>query len=269
MSGVLAARDHTLDDGLGVRAIECDPIIGTVDVLDVTEVLADAPVIDEAVRTCAARYAAIDPALIVPVRRIRREGGALRISFAVAEGRRLCDLLADLEAGRQTITDAGVLQLAASVVRTVASLHQLLGLIAHGAITPSHVVIRHDGTAVLTDAVFGSGIEALHWTRAELWREFGIAMPAATSLHRFDQRADVTQLAAVVLAIALRRRIRRDEYPDALDDLVVRATPLDGAVHMSALRMWLRQALRLHPRSVLGTGVDALQMFAQVMAAAR
>jgi hypothetical protein len=139
----------------------------------------------------------------------------------------------------------------------------------HGAITPAHVVIRQDGSAVLTDAVFGRGIEALHWTRAELWREFGIAMPAATALHRFDQRADVTQLAAVVLAIALRRPIRRGEYPDAVDDLVVRATPLDGPIHMSALRIWLRQALRLHPRSVLGTGVDASQMFAQVLAASR
>ena len=269
MIGVLAARYHTLDDGLGLRAIETAPTLGTVDVLDLTQVLADAPIIDDAIRTRATRYAVIDPALVVPVRRIRRDGGTLRISFAVAEGQRLSALLADLESGRQTMTNTQLLELATSVIRAVASLHQLPGLVAHGAITPAHVVIRRDRTAVLTDAIFGSGIEALHWTRADLWKEFGIAMPAAARLHRFNQRADVTQLAAVVLAIALRRPIRRDEYLDAVDDLVVEGTPLDGAIHMSALRMWLRQALRLHPRSVLATAVDAWQMFSQVMAASR
>ena len=58
---------------------------------------------------------------------------------------------------------------------------------------------------MLTDAVFGPALEGLGRNREQLWREFGLALPASASLPRFDQRSDVTQVGAVVLAIAIRR----------------------------------------------------------------
>ena len=262
-------RQYTLDDGLGVRTVARHPAYGAVDVLEVTRVLTADAAVEQAIRARASRYALVDHSLLAAVRGIDRRGAALRIAADAPEGVRLSGLLADLEFGNETLSDATVLALAAVVIRAVALMHQQPGLVAHGAISPAHVVLTRTGTVVLTDGSFGGAFEALQWNRERLWREFGVALPMSASMHRFDQRTDVTQLAAVILAIVLRRQLRRDEYPRLAMDLVLQATPLDGgAPHASALRMWLQQALQLHPRAVLSSAVDAHHMFAHVIAAA-
>jgi hypothetical protein len=265
--GLSQDRHDTLGDGLGVRALQAEAAYGAVDVLNVAPELASDPAIEQAIRARAARYAVIDPALMASVRHITRNGDALRIVADAPEGVRLSELLADLEFGNETLTDATLLDLTALVVRAIATIHQLPGIIAHGAITPAHIVMTPAGSVVLTDCVFGSAFEVLQWNRERVWREFGVALPISASMHRFDQRADVTQLGAVALAIALRRVLSADEYPRAVANLVLEATPIDGPAHASALRMWLQQTLQLHPRSVLSSAVDAHQMFAQVIAA--
>jgi hypothetical protein len=65
-----------------------------------------------------------------------------------------------------------------------------------------------------------------------------------------------------VLAVALRRPLRDDEYPRGAADLVVAATSDLSAVGASALRMWLQQALQLHPRSMFASAVEAERAFA-------
>lgn len=261
-------RHYTLDDGLGVRSLARHKSFGALDVLEVTRVLTAEPAVEHAIRARASRYAVVDPSLLAPVRGVDRRGVALRIAADAPQGVRLSRLLADLEFGNETLPDASVLELAATVIRAVALVHQLPGIVAHGAITPAHVVVTREGAVILTDSSFGGAFEALQWNREQLWRRFGVALPMSASMHRFDQRTDVTQLAAVVLAIVLRRQLRREEYPGSALDLVLQATPADGAPQTSALRMWLQQALQLHPRAVLASAVDAHQMFAQVMAAA-
>jgi hypothetical protein len=265
----LSVQSYTLDDGLGVRTIEHHPTHGQVDVLDVGRVLGGDAAVEQAIRARASRYTLVDGALIAHVRGIERRGAQLRITSAAPEGVRLSHLLADLEFGNVTLTDTGIIELATAVIKAVARVHRLPGMIAHGAINPAHIVVRPDKSIVLTDGVFGGAFEHLQWHRDQIWRQFGIAMPISASIHRFDQRADVTQLAAVVLAIAMRRQIRPDEYPRAARDLVLAATPLDGAPFASSLRVWLLQSLHLHPRAVLASALDALQMFAQVLATAR
>jgi hypothetical protein len=76
----------------------------------------------------------------------------------------------------------------------------------------------------------------------------------------------VSQLGAVVLAIALKTSLKSDAYPREIPDLVLLATP-DSAHHGSALRMWLQQALHLHPRSTFGSAVEAQAAFATLMPA--
>lgn len=258
-------RRYTLDDGLGVRSIHADISYGAVEFLDLTPALAVEPAIEHAIRERAKRYALVDAVRMTPVRRIDRESSALRIVADAPEGRRLSQLLADLEFGNDVLGDEALLELAWSVISAVADLHRVPGIIAHGAINPSHIIVRSDGSATLTDAVFGGALEALQRNREQLWREFTLALPTSASMHRFDQRADVTQLGAVVLAIALRRPLRSDEYPRAVGDLVLAATPAACGPHASALRMWLQQALQLHPRSVFASAVDARQMFAEAV----
>lgn len=261
------ARDgsYTVDDGLGVRCVQADPAQGWMEALDVTPELASHPAVEKAMRAQAERCG-VGVAMMAAVRQIERKGERLRVTAVMPDGIRLSDLLADLEFGNEVLTDAGLLELASAVVRAVAAVHELPGGVSHGAVNPSHILLTWDGEAVLTDGLFGSALEMLHKNREQLWREFGVALPASASLPRFDQRADVTQLGAVVLAIVMRRSLRADEYPRGVGDLVLAATPDEGGSHVSALRMWLQQALQLHPRAVFGSAVGARLMFAEVVA---
>src|SRR6185436_14123614 len=97
----------------------------------------------------------------------------------------------DFESGNEALTDAAMLELAAAVIRALAAVHGLPGGIAHGAVSPSHILITPEGAAVLTDGEFGGALETLEKNREQLWREFGLALPPSASLPRFDQRADV------------------------------------------------------------------------------
>jgi hypothetical protein len=222
---------------------------------------------EEAIRGRAARYGDLDIRTFAAVRRIERSGISLRLVSEMPTGVRLSGLLADLEATGHVVRESALLELASLVINAVAALHAWPGGIAHGAITPAHVLITTDARVVLTDCVFGAGIELLQRNRDMLWKEFRLAMPASASLAKFDQQADVTQLGAVILAIVLQRQIRIDEYPHALSDLVLRATetaPGSGDC-LSALRSWLHLALQVHPRVAFRSAVDAQRAFSEII----
>ena len=257
----------TLGDGFGIRVVQPDALGGCVDVLEVAEALASHPAVEPALRSRAAQLQDSCARMCAPVRRIDRNGAALRVVSAVPEGVRLSNLLMDLERGTEVLTDAAALELAASVVRSLSALHQLPGAHAHGALSPAHVVLTRDAGAVLTDGIFGPALEGLECNREQLWREFGLALPPAAGGPRFDRRADVTALGTLVLALILRRPLRSDEYPRGIGGLVVAATPPEGGAQSSALRMWLERALQLHPRAFFGSA-DGAQRAIKEMAAA-
>lgn len=257
---------YSLNDGLGQRRTEIDPKHGLVETLLVSPTLTAHPAAEQAIRGRAARHAGIGADILAPVRRIDRDATGVRVVAGVPEGIRLSELLARGPGGIGSLPDAGMLELAGSVIRVVGAVHQMPGSLTHGAISAAHIVITRDGTAVLTDALFGAAVEALQWNREQVWRTFGIGLPPSANLPRFDQRCDVAQLGAVVLAIALRRPLRADEYPRGVADLVLAATP-DGSAHASALRMWLQQALQLHARSMFSNGCDAQKSFVEITSA--
>ena len=257
---------YTFSDGLGVRTVASDPRHGVVEVLNVAPILANHPAGERAIRASATRYEDIARAPVMRVHAIDRDDAALRVTTAWPHGVRLSDILTELTASTFPLCDAGILELAYAVVRAVSALHQAPGGVSHGAISPAHVIIGADGNATLTDGIFGAAIEALEANREAVWRQFGIAMPPSANVPRFDRRSDVSQLGAVVLAIALRSSLTPEAYPREIPDLVLLATP-DSAHHGSALRMWLRQALHLHPRSAFASGVDAQAAFAALMPA--
>ena len=58
------------------------------------------------------------------------------------------------------------------------------GGIAHGAINPAHVLLTNDGRIMLTDCVFGAGLEVLQRNREQLWKDFGLAIGLQRSGHR-------------------------------------------------------------------------------------
>lgn len=261
MSGYPGAGDYQFNDGLGVRTLDPDPRQGRVETLHVSASLAQHPAVEQVIRARAARYAELGAGTLTPVYRVDRDAAGLRVLAHAPDGLRLSDILTYLARGEAALPDTGMFELAAAVIKAVAAVHQLPGGIAHGSITPAHVVVSREGTAVLTDGVFGAAVEALQRNREQIWREFGLALPASANLPRFDQRADVTQLGACVLAIVLGRPLTAEEYPRGIADLVVSAT------QNTALRMWMQQAMQLHPRAMFGNAADAHKMFLDLTAA--
>jgi hypothetical protein len=263
------AVTHTFEDGLGVRRIETDTRDGSrIEVLDINPAIADHPGFEPALRARAARFSDVNTDGLSVVRRIERVGPTLRVVADYVEGLRLPDLLQEAVKGNIPLPQPAGLDLAWQIVHLVSELHQLPGL-SHGSITPSHIVITRSGKVVLTDAVFGPALETLERNREQLWREFRVAMPQSASLPRFDQRADVSQLGATVLALTLGRSLREDEYPRAINEVVIAATlaarPGETGTSTSALRMWLQQALLLHPRAVFSSGIDAEKGYNEVL----
>lgn len=264
-----ANATRTFEDGLGVRRTETDARDGsTVEVLDVSPALANQDSFEAALRARAARFSDVAIEGLASVRRIERVGGTLRVVADHVDGLRLPDLLHEAIKGNIPLPQPAALELAGQIIRIVSALHELPGL-SHGSITPSHVVITRSGKVVLTDAVFGPAFEGLQRNREQLWREFRIAMPSSANLPRFDQRADVAQLGATVLAVALGRSLRSDEYPRALNEVVIAATlaarPGETGTSTSALRMWLQQSLYLHPRASFLSAVDAEKGYVEVL----
>lgn len=269
------AATRTFEDGLGVRRLETDDRDGgTVEVLEVSPALAAEDGFEVAIRARAARLSDLGLEGLAHVRRVEREGAALRVVAEHVEGLRLPDLLQEAIKGNIPLPQPAALELAGRILRIVSALHTVPGM-SHGAITPSHVVITRAGGVVLTDAVFGPALEALQRNREQLWREFRLALPASASLPRFDQRADVAQFGATVLAVALGRSLRAGEYPRAINEVVIAATlaarPGETGTSTSALRMWLQESLHLHPRATFASALDAEKAYAEVLgpAAAR
>jgi hypothetical protein len=257
-----------LEDGLGTRRLETDASGATVEVLTVSANLAAESAFEDAVRTSAERLSIAAIEGIAGVRRVEREGATLRVVADHVEGLRLPDFLREAIKGNIPLPQPAALELAGRMLRVVAALHQVPGM-SHGAITAAHVVITRTGGVVLTDAAFGPALEGLQRNREQLWREFRVALPASASLPRFDQRADVAQLGATVLAIALGRPLRESEYPRAINAAVFAATLAarhgESGTSASGLRMWLQEALHLHPRASFASAVDAHNAYADTL----
>jgi hypothetical protein len=257
-----------LEDGFGTRRIETDGSGVTVEVLQLSAALAAHHEFEMSMRSRAERLSAASIEGVARVHRIEREGAALRVVAEHVEGLRLPDLLREAIKGNIPLPQPAALELAGRMLRIGAALHQVPGML-HGAITPAHVVITRSGGVVLTDAVFGSALESLQRNREQLWREFRLALPASASLPRFDQRADVAQLGATVLAIALGRPLRESEYPRSINEAVFAVTLAarhgESGTSASALRMWLQQALHLHPRASFASAVDAHRAYSETL----
>jgi len=260
---------RTYEDGLGVRRIQTDTRDGsTIEVLEVAPAIADHPGFEAALRARAARFSDVNIDGLSVVRRIERVGPTLRVIADHVEGLRLPDLLSEAVKGNIPLPQPAGLDLAWQIVHLVSELHQVPGM-SHGSITPAHIVITRSGKVMLTDAVFGPALETLERNREQLWRDFRVAMPQSATLPRFDQRADVTQLGTTVLALTLGRSLRQDEYPRAINEVVIAATlaarPGETGTSTSALRMWLQQALHLHPRAVFASAVEAEKGYNEVL----
>ena len=259
-------QPYSLDDGLGIRRIEHDGRTRS-EILALAPVLANHPIVEQAIRSRASRYADLDMRSFARVRRLERSGPSLNIVTEMPPGVRLSHLLAHLESTGETVPEPAVFELASSIINAVASLHAWPGGLPHGAINPAHILLTDDGRVLLTDGVFGGGLAALQRNREALWKEFRLAMPPAASLARFDQQTDVTQMGASILALILQRPLRAAEYPRGVSDLVMTATEaasLSGSSAGTTLRTWLQAALQVHARVAFRSAIEAQRSFSEL-----
>jgi len=223
------------------------------------------PGLEQAIRARAAHLTRLGRAPIGRVLRVERKAAALSTLCEVFDGVTLSDILAALEFGTLRLADDEIMELASSVVRAAGRMHEALGGLAHGALSPMHVVLLRDGSTVFTGAVFGDALQSLKLSRENIWREFGLVLPAAASLPRFDQRGDVAQLGALLLAIGQRRSLLRDEFPGSLEPLVMNTALASTPQINSRLQTWLQDAMQLHGRVVFDSCVDAARKFSRIV----
>jgi hypothetical protein len=253
-------------DGFGARSITLDPQHGRIERLDLTPALAS-PASEQAIRIRAAYHNSIEDNPLGRVVRISRDGEALSVYSVSPDGVPLSELLAGLEFKTVSLSGEELLELASSIVSALATMHERMPTIAHGALTPAHIVLRPDGPTALTGAVYGEALQALQRSREHLWRDFGVALPTSASLPRFDQRGDVTQLGALVLAISQQRSLRQDEYPKKTHEMAMAVTLTGDPATDSKLRAWLQDALQQHGRVSFASAVDAARAFHDVLPA--
>lgn len=127
----------------------------------------------------------------------------------------------------------------------LAALHREARDIAHGALGPDRIVITADRHVVITDYVFADALEHMTLPPERLWSEMGLVATSGPPA-RLDQRSDVVQLALVVMALVLGRRIEPGEYamqlPRLLEEFSTTASRRSADL-MRPLRAWLEQAL--------------------------
>ena len=252
------------EDGFGARTITFDPQHGRIERLDLTPTLCS-PASEQAIRIRAAYHNSIEDNPFGRVVRLARTGDALSVFSKAPAGVPLSELLAGLEFKTISLSGEELLELASSIVTALAAMHERMPALAHGALTPAHIVLQRDGSTALTGVIYGDALQALQRSREHLWRDFGIALPTSASAPRFDQRGDVTQLGAVVLAVTQRRGLRRDEFPKHTHEMAMAVTVTGNPITDSKLRTWLQDALQLHGRVTFASAIDAARAFREVL----
>jgi len=185
------------------------------------------------------------------VQRVDADDQGTTVVSEYVKGWRVADLLDVAESENLTLDIGVVMLLLRQLLPTAALLSTQIRDAASAALGPEHLLLTSQGRLVLTDYVFGGAIEALGWDADQLWKRLRIATPPGGKA--VSQRGDVVQVGVTVLSLVAGRRLRDDEFPERLADLVSSArqkTPaIIDAPLSPGLRDWLMRALQLAPKS--------------------
>ena len=263
----------TFEDGLGTRRRAVDRARNeTVEMLCLRGELSAVPSFEFALREQLSHLASFSHACFGRVRSVERlkdPASTLALVSDVTAGVRLSEILAFAEAADVTLDIDAALCLLRQLVPAVAMLHENMPDIAHGAIAAERLVITPNARVIVVEHVLGSALEQLRFSQERYWKELRIALPRSPGLPRFDHRADVTQLGVVALSLILGRRLRDDEGPSRLGDLVSSAWAVSvrgGLEPLPAgLRAWLMCALQLDARRSFSSAIDAQDELERVL----
>ncbi len=252
------------EDGIGERLSAVGGANESLEVLKVSNELSAVSTFESALKEQALRLAEFRHEAFARVRSVERLDARTSTVVVISErvrGVRLSEVLATAERQGIPLQLDAALCLIRQLVAAVAALHDAAPDACHGAIAPERIVITPDGRLVLAEYVLGPALEELRFSQERYWRELGIALPHTFGLPRFDLFADVTQIGAVALALVLGRRLRVEEYPNKIGDVVDGASSQLEAGESQPLpvllRAWLRSALQLEPRHSFVSAIGA------------
>lgn len=261
-------------DGFGARFLTFDPDNGgaphPVEILSFESSLVEMP---EFAATLGARVARLAGARHLHFTRVRRldrpTADSLHLVSDRVAGWRLIDVLDVAEREALAFDISAVLSLLRQLVPAVALFARHQKDVAVGAIGPERLILTPQGRLVLTEYVLAPAIEKLGLTREQLWRQYRVAVPA---IARVTPRSDVLGIGVVVLSLLLGRRLRSDEFPGAVPELLRAAAETSGGnvrPLSEGLRSWLERALQLDARTPFQSPQDAQLAFEEVLAAER
>lgn len=267
LRGPAPAEAPLFSDGIGERVVSSDPATGElIQVLRINPALTAVPSFEFALRERVARLTNFRHPYFARIRRVDRAPSAhvpaLSLVSDHVEGTRLSEILRVVEERGLHLDINAALCLVRQLVPAVALLHENARDAAHGLISPERLVITPNGRLIIVEHVFGAAVEQMQYGRERLWHQFNVAMPPSAGIPRFDQRADVTGIGVVSLSLVLGRRLRTDEFPRALSDLLNSARERSARGEeqpLSAeLRSWLARALQIDMRRAFASASDAL-----------
>jgi len=252
-------------DGLGERRHVVDPTgHEALEVLCLRGELSTVPSFEFALRERVSHLAQFRHAYYGRVRGVERLGArdaTLAIVSDATPGIRLSDILAKAEERRLPLDINAALCLIRQLVPAVAILHENAGEASHGALGPERLIVTPSARLMIVEYVAGAALEQLRYSRERYWTELRVPLPRTAGLSRFDQRADVTQIGAVALALILGRLLKDDEYPSRVTDLVASTWAVSARGGFEplppGLRAWLGRALQLDSRSAFASAIEA------------
>jgi len=252
-------------DGLGERSPIVESSSGDIlEALRLGPALSSNFAVERSLRERVGRLIEFRHASYARIWRVEGEAGSPAGLSLVSErprGMRLAEMLQGIEEGRFIHDFQAARSLVGQLVSAVASLHRLGRDVAHGTLGPERLVVTPHAQLVVVEHVLGPALEHLDLTRTLLWHDYRVAIPSAAGMPRLDQRADTLQIGVVALALILGRRLREDDFPARLPDLVDEACePFTGQERPAvsrALGAWLVRALQFDLRHSFQSAIEA------------
>jgi hypothetical protein len=268
----VAVFETGMRDGLGDRLVGFDRVSG--DTLDVLRVRAELAAFGPALDDVVDRFSDISDRHLLPTRGLARQRGETRplVFSDMVEGERLHDLLSLAH----TCAEVPDLTIAVYIANRVFAALTALGRVAkvaHGILSLDRVIVTPRGRILLAEPMFGPLVERLEFSHARLWREMGVAMPEEPDPPLCDSRADVAQVAVMMLSLILGRPLLNDEHPDHLESLLKEVREVawirGGDKLASALGSWFDVALPMPARLIFDSAAQAQDALASLLPRAR
>jgi PEGA domain len=253
-------------DGLGERVIAFDRPTG--EVRDRLRVRPEIAAFETALGAQIDRVSRLTDPRFPRARDVDRDRvtGQVVVVSDYVPGERLSDLLNEAHERGVFPDIAAALQTAGELLLAMASFSGALKMV-HGAIAPSRIVLSETGDVALTDYLFGPILPRFRFSPPRLWSDLGIAGGSDGGVV-FDEASDARQIALVLIAMALGRPIRPDEYPAGIPALVAEVCDValisGGDRLATGLRAWLERALNLEGRQAFGNMAHACASFGQL-----